>query len=338
MPSSIDRLSAFPDDILCHILSFLPTKTSISTSILAQRWRFLWAHVPNLNLGRGKAPKIDTIYNKVMLPYRVKKMNTFRLFSDDAKCCRSQLTSCIQDAINRNVAVLNLSLVIAYTFPSCIFNCKTLVNLKLAGHGDITLMSINDDVYLPSLKKLFLYSVGYVCEETLPYLLSRCPVLEELTVHKLEADVACFVVSSRTIKRLVLNSYFVIRYYTNNRYTVKIDAPELTYLKFHDYESKDVSCGSLTSLIEADVQLDADADDDDADDDVFDGDAPVEDDVNDVSDDDAHDNDISDDDVLNNEAPIEGDVLYARSVLEFVGGLFNVKYLKLSARWMNVSV
>ncbi|GFP88701.1 putative F-box/LRR-repeat protein at5g41840 [Phtheirospermum japonicum] len=46
---SIDRLSALPEGIICHILSFLPTKTSLSTSILARRWRFLWARVPNLN-------------------------------------------------------------------------------------------------------------------------------------------------------------------------------------------------------------------------------------------------------------------------------------------------
>ncbi|KAK6134496.1 hypothetical protein DH2020_031730 [Rehmannia glutinosa] len=48
--SSMDRLSALPDDIICHILSFLPTKISAATSILSRRWGFLWICVKKLDL------------------------------------------------------------------------------------------------------------------------------------------------------------------------------------------------------------------------------------------------------------------------------------------------
>ncbi|KAL3652517.1 hypothetical protein CASFOL_002198 [Castilleja foliolosa] len=388
IPSSVDRLSAFPDDVLCHILSFLPTKTSVSTSILAQRWKLLWAHVPNIIFGHDRGsiiPEIDIIYNKVFLRYRVKNMNTLRLFSNHDSTQSSKLSACIQDAVNRNVKEMHLFFSISYTFPRCILNCKTLVYLRLSGYGYITLMTVDDDdVWLPCLKKLFLDSVAFECEGTLSYLLSNCPVLDELIINRSYPDVDCFIVSSRTINRLILDSPFYGFFNVNNRFMVKIDAPELRYLKVYDFAAKDVTVGSLTSLVEADVNfkggenddfdyhVDAsveddandvsnddndsveddanDVSDDDDDDDVSDDDDDDDDDVSDDDDDDDDDDvsddddDVSDDDdfpdnnALNDEAPPLGrDVLYARSVLEFVGGLCNVKYLRLSTKWMNVS-
>ncbi|GAU41156.1 hypothetical protein TSUD_190560 [Trifolium subterraneum] len=44
--TEIDRLSALPDSLLCHILSFLPTRTTIAImSLVSRRWRHLWKHL-----------------------------------------------------------------------------------------------------------------------------------------------------------------------------------------------------------------------------------------------------------------------------------------------------
>ncbi|KAL3653034.1 hypothetical protein CASFOL_002715 [Castilleja foliolosa] len=44
----IDRLSALPDGIIIHILSFLGVKKSAVTSVLSKRWKFLWTALPTL--------------------------------------------------------------------------------------------------------------------------------------------------------------------------------------------------------------------------------------------------------------------------------------------------
>lgn len=45
----MDRLSTLADDLLVHILSFLPLKEGISASTLSRRWRFLWTRMTTLD-------------------------------------------------------------------------------------------------------------------------------------------------------------------------------------------------------------------------------------------------------------------------------------------------
>lgn len=45
-----DRISRLPDEILSHILSFLPTKLAVRSSILSTRWRYLWTFLLHMDI------------------------------------------------------------------------------------------------------------------------------------------------------------------------------------------------------------------------------------------------------------------------------------------------
>ncbi|KAM0904358.1 hypothetical protein ACQ4PT_018067 [Festuca glaucescens] len=58
-----DRISALPDDVLRHLLSFLPSSDSVQTCVLAKRWRTFWKSVPALRI--EDEPKYDWIDGKM---------------------------------------------------------------------------------------------------------------------------------------------------------------------------------------------------------------------------------------------------------------------------------
>ncbi|GLT45814.1 hypothetical protein SLA2020_196200 [Shorea laevis] len=51
--SSVDRISALPEGVICHILSFLPTKVAVQTSVLSTKWRKIYTLVSSIDLEFG---------------------------------------------------------------------------------------------------------------------------------------------------------------------------------------------------------------------------------------------------------------------------------------------
>ncbi|CAA0815969.1 F-box/LRR-repeat protein [Striga hermonthica] len=249
----VDRLSALPDNIISHILSFLPINISVSTIILARRWRFMWAHFPNLDFdGRSHDNETGTwdIINRVMSNPRLHSINTFCL-----KCRRSHLNENKVEKwfAGRNINNLSLTLSsemqsLMHALPRAIFTCKTLVELRLTCCALPSLSG--DDISLPRLKKLHLNFVPFEADETLHKLLCYCPVLDDLSIE------GClhgkFYITSPTMKKLKYS------FWTSHSYNheVRIDAPALEYLQLWVHTTSHVSTCALTSLIEADIYID----------------------------------------------------------------------------------
>ncbi|CAA0808501.1 Putative FBD-associated F-box protein [Striga hermonthica] len=234
MISSVDRLSSLPDDVICHILSFLPTKLSVATSVLGRRWRFLWAHVPCFDFGAkdftGKTEHSDIIH-RFILRHEAKRMNTFRLSL--VNCNEYQLETWISVAIKRNILNLDLGLnVFRLILPRPLFTCKTIVDMRIFGGKYV---SSSGDIHLPCLKKLVLHLVEFEDDESLPRLLSGCPLLKELTMSYSfilnEKRLGCINISSPSLETLTIdfNNYedFPV-------YEILINAKALRYLYMGD--------------------------------------------------------------------------------------------------------
>ncbi|CAA0832907.1 F-box/LRR-repeat protein [Striga hermonthica] len=259
----MDRLSSLPDKILHHLLSFLPTKTSVSTSILSKRWHSLWLHVPALDFDSRdylphSRPSMGSFITGAFLLRGAQTTNMFHLHCnrDGFDVVSYDIDMWVSAVTRLGVRNLDLHLHHNLLLPHSLFTCKTLVQLTLkccrvgAGVGRAT-------CNLPCLKKLHLESVEYqVKEALLSPLAPACPVLEELTV------VDCFFfldddydISSPTIKRLALGFRFKRREFHISKTMVRINAPALTYLEVYDCLYERLLFSPPPSLVKARVHI-----------------------------------------------------------------------------------
>uniref|UniRef100_A0A0D9XGC4 Uncharacterized protein n=1 Tax=Leersia perrieri TaxID=77586 RepID=A0A0D9XGC4_9ORYZ len=107
--SGKDVFGCLPDELIHHVLSFLPMVEAVRTSVLARRWRNLWVSMPCLNVDFDdfdNEPQFESFMAQALpLLDDTAPLRTFRL--------RSLLGLCsslwISHAIKRKVAVLEYS-------------------------------------------------------------------------------------------------------------------------------------------------------------------------------------------------------------------------------------
>ncbi|XP_010512152.1 PREDICTED: F-box/LRR-repeat protein At3g59190-like [Camelina sativa] len=265
---SKDLISSLPDALLCHVLSFLPTTEAASTSVLAKRWRYLLAFVPNLDLD-------NTIYDdrpKMGRRKRLEMRKSFKLFVDrvlalqgtaplkkfSLKCKigsdPSRVNGWVLNVLERGVQELDLFIASEYEYPlpPKVLMSKTLVSLKVAGTDEFTIEV--GEVSLPKLKTLHFSDVSFGDEGGPPFakLISGCHALEELVMIKMMWDYWEYCsVSNPSLKRVTIDCQNI----DENPKSVSFNTPNLVYLEFTDTVAAKYPEAIFDSLVEASVGI-----------------------------------------------------------------------------------
>ncbi|KAI4356395.1 hypothetical protein L6164_000422 [Bauhinia variegata] len=181
-----DRISELPDDLLCHILSYLPTRDVIRTSILSNRWRSVWTLVPVLNFDYAEIPNerfIECVNSTLIQRDRqpIKKLSLKFSYT----CYNLALVeACGKAALHCKVE--HFELLSFRRMPPRVLTCRTIVVLILR-EIYLPIPVSNSSIYLPMLKTLCLERVGfgYTNSNDIIKLLRGCPILEQLKLIRL---------------------------------------------------------------------------------------------------------------------------------------------------------
>lgn len=102
---SCDRISKLPDSLLTQVLSYLPTKDSVKTSVLSKRWEDLWLKVPVLDLKVSNFPDEDyaIFIDKFLDLNQRSRMQKFKLKYDEYTYDDERLPGWVDAAIDRGI-------------------------------------------------------------------------------------------------------------------------------------------------------------------------------------------------------------------------------------------
>ncbi|KAI3875521.1 hypothetical protein MKW92_026802 [Papaver armeniacum] len=270
-----DRISKLPDSLVHHILSFLPTKTVVSTSILSRRWKNVWVFIPVLDFRNWQPPRLkSTRYEDYDEEAIILETNKFMDFVDRALVLRSMLNinkfcldcengffdhkrvnAWITTVMKCQVEELILSVSFSYPnngkmIPDSLFTCESLSTLDFQFPG-LDHFYLPESISLPGLKILRFTNVGFDDEKLAGKLFSSCPVLEELCLTDCSWENFYFIcVSAPRLK-----SFTLVGCYCSNMEDIKvrIDAPNLMSFTFCDKLPEDFVVDSFPLMHDADL-------------------------------------------------------------------------------------
>ncbi|KAL7618009.1 hypothetical protein Lser_V15G02146 [Lactuca serriola] len=253
-----DIISTLPDALLTQILLFLPEADVKQTRILSNRWKDIWAFLPNLRLvmpfglSEEVKKKFYGFVDQTLALRDGMPTEGFHLYCSDT-CDYDIAYDWLCTVVKSKVQKIELR------FPPDRFKvkfcwnlfktCDTLVELTL--RGEFLLNVPEAELLFPCLKKINLVSIVYSGDESLTNLISGCPVLEELFVErKMKSyldNLEMFKVASHSLKRLRISFMHCVNF------EVVIDAPNLEYMYIVDEISENYTFTKPLSLVEAHI-------------------------------------------------------------------------------------
>ncbi|OAY74626.1 F-box/FBD/LRR-repeat protein [Ananas comosus] len=226
-----DRLAELPEHLLLRIVSFLPTHVAVRLSLLARRFRGLWASSPSLYLDRSslrRTPRFVLLADRFLsLRDRSAPLRRLRLCSDySARHLLDPLDPISWLVRSRPLGLRHLHLdlhheTLIYLLPF-ILDFETLESLSLSTfsnpYGDKGIV-LPDTIRLDRLRRLSLYLL--LEPLSLSRLVASAPVLEDLNLRDVRAKQVDL--NAPNLKRLNLNSHWLLE--------VRLWCPKLELLR-----------------------------------------------------------------------------------------------------------
>ncbi|KAF8102691.1 hypothetical protein N665_0197s0051 [Sinapis alba] len=235
------NISELPEDLLLRILSFVPTKDIVETSLVSKSWRSLRTKVSRLTYDApcdlDKFTGFTRFLKESLLSHQPHSLETLHI---DVCLFPIDIRPWIKTDVLSNLRELKVEVGMFghISLPSVLFTCKKLVVLKLSGRIEV---SVPSKICLPSLKTLHFFHLRLFSDESIHRILTNCPLVSDL---RLQHDVMSklHVVMPRLLQRLtiVTNSCYepsptLLDCYIRG---FEIRTPSLKYLNIQDLLSK----------------------------------------------------------------------------------------------------
>ncbi|KAK9285578.1 hypothetical protein L1049_024773 [Liquidambar formosana] len=264
--TKIRSLNDCPEDVLLHILSFLPTIDAVRTSLLSRKWRNLWSSIPSLYFSYDLFPPssspsatcrsfADSVDRTLILRYPHSPILKLRLdFDFKDYLYTSHIDSWIRYAINHNAVELDLDFFIdrkyhtvetqhfSYDFPFAALRTGRVRVLKLC-HCDLYLPNNMPTEPFPSLRSIFLDQIP-LTDEMVSDLIIGCPNLESLTLEH------CYAMKDLKIRGSKIKELY-LRYFYCDEASLEIACPNLRLLNMKAFEVGKYSLKNSSALVEA---------------------------------------------------------------------------------------
>ncbi|XVF18235.1 hypothetical protein REPUB_Repub11eG0003900 [Reevesia pubescens] len=260
----MSRICSLPDSILHYILSLLPIKEAVKTSVLSKRWEFLWTSIAKLEFKEDLRQSVEkraefmNFVEKALLLHDSSSIHTFSLTCEvptDGPTPR--INSWIYAALRHKVQKMILDLHFShyhgsFMLPRHLFACESLKELELDFFNDLRLPSF---VYFPNLKILNLSRVFFMDDNSVRKLFSSCPQLEKLDLIECEWDnVKAVHVSAPKLEYLEI-SEFKADEDAKSDCQFMISGPRLRFFRYKGELINEYCISDAPSLLDAHVDM-----------------------------------------------------------------------------------
>lgn len=217
----VDRITQLPDDTISRILSFLPTKEAVRTSILSKRWKSQWRKTPVLvfdfppqisgDRDPGYAdflpPCVITepaeVVSNVLSRHDFPMVEKFEIFAYVCDFNQDRFDQNISFAISRCVKELILNFrgprgAPYLKLPQSVFRHALLEKLRTSFCS--LLPNVEEEVTWKNLKE---FSATYCELQLLGNILSGSPALGSLKLESCNFDL---VIDSKSLRKLMLKN------------------------------------------------------------------------------------------------------------------------------------